>query len=95
MEKNKILILLLLFVFSECIMHASSMNQNRGRYVIISFERKIRGTRESPQMYFWIMPINDSLSVEDNGAGVKFNVYVYNIQPGVTIDYTTGKAKQD
>ena len=66
MKKNKILILLLLFVFSECIMHASSMNQNRGRYVIISFERKIRGTRESPQMYFWIMPINDSLSVEDN-----------------------------
>lgn len=37
----------------------------------------------------------EALSVEDNGAGVKFNVYVYNIQPGVTIDYTTGKAKQD
>lgn len=31
-------------------------------------------------------------SVEDHGAGVKFNVYVYNVQPGITIDYATGKA---
>ena len=31
-------------------------------------------------------------SVEDNGEGVKFNVYVYNVQPGITIDYATGKA---
>jgi len=29
-------------------------------------------------------------SVEDRGAGVCFNVYVYNVQPGVTIDYATG-----
>lgn len=29
-------------------------------------------------------------SVEDNGAGVSFNVYVYNIQPEITIDYATG-----
>lgn len=32
----------------------------------------------------------EALSVEDNGAGVSFNVYCYNIQPGVTIDYATG-----
>ena len=31
-------------------------------------------------------------SVEDHGEGVKFNVYVYNVQPGITIDYSTGKA---
>ena len=31
-------------------------------------------------------------SVEDHGEGVKFNVYVYNVQPGITIDYATGKA---
>ena len=31
-------------------------------------------------------------SVEDQGEGVKFNVYVYNVQPGITIDYATGKA---
>lgn len=29
-------------------------------------------------------------SVEDNGEGICFNVYVYNIQPDITIDYTTG-----
>lgn len=29
-------------------------------------------------------------SVEDNGAGILFCVYCYNVQPGVTIDYATG-----
>lgn len=29
-------------------------------------------------------------SVEDNGEGICFNVYVYNVQPGVTIDYSNG-----
>lgn len=34
----------------------------------------------------------EALSVEDNGAGVSFNVYCYNVQPGVTIDYYTGES---
>ena len=29
-------------------------------------------------------------SVEDDGSGVKFNVYCYNVQPGVVIDYADG-----
>ena len=29
-------------------------------------------------------------SVEDNGEGICFYVYVYNVQPGVVIDYATG-----
>lgn len=29
-------------------------------------------------------------SVEDSGEGICFNVYCYNVQPGVTIDYATG-----
>lgn len=33
----------------------------------------------------------EAYSVEDNGTGVKFNVFVYNIQPGVEIDYLTGE----
>lgn len=34
-------------------------------------------------------------SVEDKGAGVYFNVYVYNVQPGVVIDYATGDSEAD
>lgn len=34
-------------------------------------------------------------SVEDNGAGLLFNVYVYNVQPGVSIDYASGKSEPD
>ena len=29
-------------------------------------------------------------SVEDNGQGISFNIYCYNVQPGVAIDYATG-----
>ena len=35
----------------------------------------------------------EALSVEDNGIGVKFNVFVYNIQAGINIDYATGDSK--
>ena len=34
----------------------------------------------------------EAWSVEDNGAGICFNVFVYNNQPGVTIDYQTGNS---
>ena len=32
-------------------------------------------------------------SVEDNGEGICFNVYAYNVQPGVIIDYATGETR--
>lgn len=32
----------------------------------------------------------EALSVEDGGSGVSFNVYCYNAEPGVAIDYATG-----
>ena len=35
----------------------------------------------------------EAYSVEDNGKGVCFNVFVYNVQPGVKINYSTGKVK--
>ena len=34
----------------------------------------------------------EAYSVEDNGKGVCFNVFVYNVQPGINIDYATGKS---
>lgn len=33
-------------------------------------------------------------SVEDKGADLSFNVYVYNVQPGVEIDYQTGESRE-
>lgn len=36
----------------------------------------------------------EAWSVEDKGAGVQFNVFVYNNQPGITIDYKTGKSRK-
>lgn len=35
----------------------------------------------------------EALSVEDNGKGIKFNVFCYNVQPGVEIDYSDGTSK--
>lgn len=32
----------------------------------------------------------EARSVEDQGEGVSYNVYVYNVQPGIEIDYATG-----
>ena len=32
----------------------------------------------------------EAKSVEDNGKGVSFNVFVYNVQDGIEIDYKTG-----
>lgn len=33
----------------------------------------------------------EGYSVEDEGEGIYFNVYAYNVQPGVEIDYVTGE----
>lgn len=53
-------------------------------------------------VYYKVMPIfqgnnlvangvqMQAYSVEDDGQGVSFNVYCYNVQPGVAIDYATG-----
>ncbi|MBQ9885749.1 MAG: DNA/RNA non-specific endonuclease [Lachnospiraceae bacterium] len=35
----------------------------------------------------------EALSVEDKGKGICFNVFVYNVQPGVVIDYATGDSR--
>ena len=35
----------------------------------------------------------EAISVEDNGRGIEFCVYVYNCQPGIIIDYRTGASR--
>ena len=35
----------------------------------------------------------EAYSIEDNGDGICFNVYIYNVEPGIELDYTTGKSK--
>ena len=34
----------------------------------------------------------EALSIDDGGAGVSFNVFCYNVQPGIVIDYATGES---
>ena len=36
----------------------------------------------------------EAYSVEDSGKGICFNVYCYNVQPGVDINYMNGKNKK-
>jgi DNA-entry nuclease len=37
----------------------------------------------------------EAKSVEDNGAGILYNVYCYNVQPGIAIDYASGDSVSD
>ena len=37
----------------------------------------------------------EAVSVEDDGEGIAFNVFAYNCQPGVTIDYNTGESVEN
>lgn len=36
----------------------------------------------------------EAYSVEDEGEGVEFCVFIYNVQPGIEIDYKTGESKK-
>lgn len=37
----------------------------------------------------------EAYSVEDDGEGICFNVYVYNVQPGIVINYATGESRAE
>ena len=36
----------------------------------------------------------EALSLEDGGEGLSFHVFVYNVQPGIEIDYATGDSRR-
>lgn len=35
----------------------------------------------------------EAYSIEDEGEGLSFHVFIYNVQPGVEIDYSTGESR--
>ena len=37
----------------------------------------------------------EAYSIEDNGKGICLNVYIYNVQPGIKIDYATGNTNKE
>lgn len=37
----------------------------------------------------------EAFSVEDEGEGLSFHVFVYNVQPGIVIDYATGESREE
>lgn len=37
----------------------------------------------------------EAYSVEDDGEGICFHVFVFNVQPGVRIDYAAGKSEPE
>lgn len=53
--------------------------------------------RVTPMYYFDNLlasgVLMEAYSIEDNGEGIKFNVYVYNVQEGVEINYLNGESK--
>ncbi|MBO4898972.1 MAG: DNA/RNA non-specific endonuclease [Lachnospiraceae bacterium] len=36
----------------------------------------------------------EAYSVEDKGSGICFHVFIYNVQPGVELDYSTGESRR-
>ena len=37
----------------------------------------------------------EAYSLDDNGKGLMFNVFVYNVQDGIMIDYATGESRKE
>ena len=37
----------------------------------------------------------EAYSLDDNGKGIMFNVFVYNVQDGIMIDYATGESRKE
>ncbi len=76
--------------------------------LMLSYEEKVGNyiRRTKNHVLYRVTPIYDydnlvakgihmeALSIEDNGEGIKFNVFIYNVQPGIEIDYKTGNSKR-
>ena len=67
---------------------AQYIKQNNENHVLYRVTPIFEGTNKlakGVEMEAW--------SVEDNGNGVSFNIFCYNVQPGIIIDYETGESQ--
>ena len=37
----------------------------------------------------------EAYSIEDHGEGICYHVFIYNVQPGIEIDYKNGENKEE
>lgn len=68
---------------------AQYLDKNENNHVLYRVTPIFKGNNllaSGVQMEAW--------SVEDNGQGVCFNVYCYNVQPGIVIDYIAGESHE-
>lgn len=68
---------------------AEYINKNKSNHVLYRVTPIFKGNNllaSGVQMEAW--------SVEDNGQGVCFNVYCYNVQPEIVIDYIAGESHE-
>lgn len=69
---------------------AQYLDKNKSNHVLYRVTPIFNGNNllaSGVQMEAW--------SVEDNGQGICFNVYCYNVQPGIVIDYATGESHEE
>ena len=69
---------------------AEYLKENKDNHVLYSVTPIYEGTNllaSGVQM--------EAYSIEDNGKGVCFNVYIYNVEPGIKIDYATGNSSKE
>ena len=83
-----------------CTKHTNSDLMNEYEMKVGNYIRKTKN-----HVLYRVTPVfdNDNLvakgvqmeacSVEDNCEGIKFNIFIYNVQDGIEIDYSTGDSK--
>lgn len=74
---------------------------------MLPFENQVAGyiRREDGRVFYRVTPLfrgnellaryvrMEAFSIDDNGVAVCFDVLIYNVQPGIEIDYATGESK--
>ena len=61
---------------------------NKGKHVLYRVTPVYKGSELMPRGL-----LMEARSVEDSGFGLQYCVYIYNIQPGITFDYSSGRSR--